>query len=469
MFEKKNFENKKVKGINNLHSIICFFPYALSRTGMASNRALGMATSLAKLNNNIYLISYKYNGLSYNIEKKLSNFRNAKIIEPLRVPTFFLNLVVSIFKKIKRTSKTGNISNSLALTSHRLLFLKKFYILLLMSGYYVPGAGYIPLFRVKNIIKNFINSIDNPYKVLITSYGPAVSHEIGIFLKQKYGDKLFWIADYRDLLEQNDYSIIKTSRKLRKVNNLTFKNADLIVTVSQGLKRVLINQASERGLQISKKTIVIYNGFGENEFNNYKSFNKKPPNNKLIIVYTGTLYSNKRDPSQLLKAVSFLNEENKKQLKIVYAGQNEDIFIGAADNYGVIKFVESFGFISKDRALELQRMASILLLIKGRDKEDGIITGKFFEYLKLRKPILVMGDRDIEFNNIANKIGGIKIFGYREIKNISFFINKCIANKSNLKQLFGKMNEDEIRKFEWYNLTKELIKEINLRIETKLY
>jgi len=338
-----------------------------------------------------------------------------------------------------------------------------------MSGYYEQGVGYIPLFIVKNVMKNIINSIDNKYKILITSYGPIISHEIGIFLKKIYGNKIFWIADYRDLMEQNDYSIIKTSRKLRKINTFTFENADLIVTISKGLKRVLISQAGERGLQISKKTIVIYNGFSlneaEKEFNNYKSFNKQSHNDKLVIVYTGTIYSNKRDPSPLLKAISFLNDENKEQLKIVYAGQNDDVFMSAADNYGVTKFVESFGLISKYRALELQKIASILLLIKGREREDGIITGKFFEYLRLKKPILVIGDKDIEFNNIANKIGGIEIFGYEEVNKISLFIKKCIAHRSKLEKLFGKIDEDKINRFEWVNLAEKLTKEINLRIK----
>jgi hypothetical protein len=468
MFKKKKIKRKKAKCANNLYSIICFFPYALSPTKSAPNRMLGMAESLVKLNHDMYLISYKYNKSSYNINNSFSSFKSVKTIKPLGAATFFLNLIINIFKRIKKARRLDISSNNLALSSRKLLFLKKFYILLLMNGYYTPGAGYIPLFKVKNIMKNLINSVDSKYKILITSHGPTISHEIGVFLKKKYKDNLFWVADYRDLIEQNYYSIIKTTGKLRKINNQTFKNADLIVTVSKGLKNALINQASTRGLQISNKTIVIYNGFSEVEFNSYKIFNEKIYNNKLIIVYTGTLYPNKRDPSTLLKAISFLNKERKKQLKVLYAGQNENFFMRRAKDCGIEESVESLGLIPRHQALELQKKASILLLIKGGGKEDGIITGKFFEYLKWKKPILVIGDKDVEFNNIANKIGGIKIFGYGEIENISFIINKCIINKNNLKQVFGNMNKDEIKKFEWDNLTEKLIKEINLRIKTKM-
>jgi len=470
MFKNKNIKKEKVKGIKSLHSIICFFPYALLRKRVSSNRMLGMSTSLSKLSNNdVYLISYKFDGVSFNIGNKLGNFRNVKIIKPLRIPTIFLNLIVSIFKRIKNTNCKGKISDSFALTSNKLLFFKKIYILLLISGYYSTGVGYIPFFRVKNVMKNVLNSISSQYKILITSYGPLISHEIGILFKKIYGDRIFWVADYRDLIEQNDYSIVKTSHKLRRINTFTFEKADLIVTISKGLKKALINQAISYGVHISEKTIVIYNGFSVNDSNikcnNYESFEKRLTNDKLIIVYTGTIYHGKQYPSPLLEAVSLLDKECKKHLEIIYAGYNGDIFINTAEKYGIEKLVRSFGLISKSQALKLQGMASILLLLKGTGIENGIITGKFFEYIRLKKPLLVIGDRDIEFNNIANKIGGIEIFGYEEVNKISLFIKKCIAHRSKLEKLFGKIDKDKINRFEWDNLAEKLTKEINLRIK----
>jgi hypothetical protein len=89
------------------------------------------------------------------------------------------------------------------------------------------------------------------------------------------------------------------------------------------------------------------------------------------------------------------------------------------------------------------------LLLKSNEPESGGMTGKFFEYLERDKPILVLGDSDLEFNEIARKIGGIYVLPYDEEKIKEFLID--FANKWPFEI---ERNTEEVDKFNWNNLAK---------------
>jgi glycosyltransferase involved in cell wall biosynthesis len=60
--------------------------------------------------------------------------------------------------------------------------------------------------------------------------------------------------------------------------------------------------------------------------------------------------------------------------------------------YDLEPYVKQYGLISRSEALEKQRKSQVLLLLDWNDPEEtGIYTGKIFEYLAAKRPILAVG------------------------------------------------------------------------------
>ena len=118
------------------------------------------------------------------------------------------------------------------------------------------------------------------------------------------------------------------------------------------------------------------------------------------IVYTGVLYKGKRDPAQLFEVIRDLCESghiNRADVKIDFFGYpsfgryecwlEEDITKNHLEDV-----VTLHSKVPRDAAIREQRKAQMLLLLTwDNSKEDGVYTGKLFEYLAARRPILSLG------------------------------------------------------------------------------
>jgi hypothetical protein len=66
-----------------------------------------------------------------------------------------------------------------------------------------------------------------------------------------------------------------------------------------------------------------------------------------------------------------------------------------AETHGIAHVVELLPWGSRDQSLRAQREAQVLLLLHwGGERERGVYTGKIFEYLAARRPILMIGGGD---------------------------------------------------------------------------
>ena len=80
----------------------------------------------------------------------------------------------------------------------------------------------------------------------------------------------------------------------------------------------------------------------------------------------------------------------------------------------------------------------------------GIVTGKIFEYLVSRKPILALGPEDGEANEIIKQTNSGKMFDYTATEEIADYIAQIYKNgydsssdieKYNRKKITGKLAE----------------------------
>jgi len=230
-----------------------------------------------------------------------------------------------------------------------------------------------------NILKN------DDFDAIISTSGPETTHLIAAGLKSRYS--IPWIADFRDLWTQNHYYSHSRIRKIldKSLERKTIAQADALVTVSEPLAEQL------HVLHNGKKTFSIPNGFDPHEI-------KKTSLTKIFtITYTGQLYQGRQDPTPLFAAIKKMIDEKivkPSKLRIQFFGPQNYWLDKEIKQYNLGSIVKQYGNVSRAIALTKQRESQVLLLLNWNDpQEKGVYTGKIFEYLAAKRPILALGGR----------------------------------------------------------------------------
>jgi glycosyltransferase involved in cell wall biosynthesis len=303
---------------------------------------------------------------------------NMKIIETEYkdiISNFKMKMGLNRFTRLQEQSGISNIINNKTLKGR---ILKSCYDIIAFPD---PERGWYE-YATKmgsQIIKS------EPIDIIISTSPPVTSHLIARKLKKIH--KKPWVADLRDLWTQNHYyskmGIIKNIERYLEVRTLT--SADALVTVSIPLAEKL------KLLHNNNEVVCITNGFDPAEVMNQSPKVK----NKFTITYTGALYNEKRSPSLLLEAIAELIKEgriNKEIVEVIfYTGRNNNL-IKDILKYDLDGIVRQFEFIPREEVLQKQRDSQLLLLLLWNNNEEvGVYTGKIFEYLAARRPIIAMG------------------------------------------------------------------------------
>lgn len=328
--------------------------------------------------------------------------------------------------------------------------LEKYFIIEILNSY----------FFFQNAKKLKINI--NQYDFIVSSFGPVGSLLLANYYKKK-NPKVKYILDLRDPIipEYINSGILKFFLKI--FEEKTFNLLDYAVVVSEGLKEYLIDNGFKKGIS------VITNGYDLEDisFVDEKFLKEIEKNNsdKITFCYTGTLYEGKRDISKLFLALKQLINEGKIQedkISIYYAGKDEDIFLNTAKIYNLDNISKSYGFLPRKKSLALQAGSDILVLATwNTNKEKGVLTGKLFEYMMFKKPILalVSGNKKAEIDQILKNLT-LSLVYYNEhddIKNLKDYILKVYNIKILQDQILTEYNE-AINEYNYRNIVKKYTK-----------
>ena len=268
------------------------------------------------------------------------------------------------------------------------------------------------------------------YKIdtVVTTSPPHSTQLIGLKLKQKLNIR--WIADLRDpwtdIYYYNQFNHTALARQIDKnYERKVVENADVLITVSEDVKRIF-SEKSE--LPIAAKTVVIPNGFDEDDFR----ITNIPTENKKIITYTGTI-SEAYDVDCLLEALCLLSEDSKSQLLLRFVGKVPYSVEAKFRSTGL--GIEMVGYVDHSKSIEYLFRSDLLLLVIPKVKNNrGILTGKFFEYLASQKPILAIGPADGDLAKIILETQCGKLFKYEDSKGMLQFIQeKLVLPKTTMK------------------------------------
>jgi glycosyltransferase involved in cell wall biosynthesis len=316
---------------------------------------------------------------------------------------------------------------------------------------FIRGNFFIPdpkIFWVNSSVK-FLHQYlkENKVEVVISTGPPHSMHLIAQKLKQKTNIK--WIADFRDPWSNLYYNeefrqLSFAKKKNEKLENSVFKNADCILTVSNSLKKEFDQKAT--------RVEVITNGFDDEVVTNTLIILDE----KFSISYIGLL-PKQSNPKLLFKVLSTLCAEDtdfKADLKLNFIGDISEDVKQEIINYNLLENTNFSGYVSHKEAIAYQRKAQVLLLlIPNVTKSEGILTGKLFEYLTAKRPILAMGPETGDLSEILkNTSSGVVVDFGNEAKLTSEIRNLYQQYKTGDLQV----NSKNIEQFHRKELTKSL-------------
>jgi glycosyltransferase involved in cell wall biosynthesis len=246
---------------------------------------------------------------------------------------------------------------------------------------------------------------------IISTGPPSSCHVIARKAKSMLGCP--WIADFRDLWVQN-LAATNAGIALRMQGGLekrTLRTADALVTVSEPWAERLRERYPD------KPSYAIANGFDPDDF-----ASPPPPLTRTFsITYTGQLYQGKRDPSPLFEVLQQLFQNgtvDRGDVRVRFYGPIEPWLLAIVQRYSLQDVVEMPGKVSREEALLRQRESQLLLQLGWSDpRETGQYTGKLFEYLGSRRPILAVGGaRGVMTELLAKTGAGLHALSRAELR-----------------------------------------------------
>jgi len=294
----------------------------------------------------------------------------------------------------------------------------------------------------------------NPVDAIITTGPPHSMHMIGLGLKKNFPN-LPWIADFRDPWTNIDFykdlNLTWCADKIHhRFEKKVVQTADCVVVVSQGMK-------DEFEQMNPKQLEVITNGYDELDVQETEI----ELDAKFTISHIGTL-NKARNPEILWEVLSEICVENivfKADLQIQLIGKVDFSVLEDIRQSGLQDQLLKIDYLSHTEAIAKQNSSQLLLLlINQTDNAKGILTGKFFEYLAAKRPILGVGPIDGDAAEVLHETGAgvmVDFCDYQTTKQV--VLDYYNLYKTNSLSVQSKSVERFSRKF----LTGELSKLIN--------
>jgi len=248
--------------------------------------------------------------------------------------------------------------------------------------------------------------------VIFSTYSPSTCHLIASRLHKQTG--IPWVAEFRDLWSLNpNVKKVQPFHFFEKVlEKRVLKGSNLLVAVSEPA-------AEQLKMLHSKKAVTICNGFDEEDY-----LDDVPLTSKFTITYTGSIYPRKREPTPFFKAVAELKQEGK-----ISTGNFEVRFFGGRTlaslapiikAYRLEKLVRIYGLVPFKESIKRQKESTVLLFLGWNDaREKGVYSGKVFEYLGARRPVLAIGLKGDVVDELLKETGvGVVVNEVNEIKAI---------------------------------------------------
>lgn len=221
--------------------------------------------------------------------------------------------------------------------------------------------------------------------IILASSLPLSSAWVAAVLSKQL--RVPWVSELRDLSGMDHEPTDAFSALRRPLDvwafNRVMSTASGLVTVSKPMQKWLENRFPKIPAEC------VYNGFDLDDFP--KDVDVPYNDGDLHITHTGSLYLGLRDPTPLFKALSLLGND-RNRVHVHFYGRYTQFAADVAREEGVESSVTIHSSVPYTESLRAQMSSDLLLLLMvNKPSKDGSYTGKLFEYLAAKRPILALG------------------------------------------------------------------------------
>ena len=316
----------------------------------------------------------------------------------------------------------------------------------------INALPYVNMFnKARQLIKE-----ERIEKVIVTG-NPFPCFHFGYELKKLYSS-INWIADYRD-----DWTTSELVNRNNGLDSILFKmeqkgekkwlsNAAFFTTVSDYYVKKIAKFTGLKGFEL-------INGFGD-ELKDFRT--TQLDKSRFEITYNGSLYSTQKIEAFLSVAKILVDKfKAKTHIHINFPGLGFDLAQVKRVEFALKGYEEHYTIterIQREEVIKIQQKSNILLMIAHQGLK-GIPSSKLYEYIGLKKPVLLYpNDNDIIEKTLKDCSLGIICENKTDIENkLSKFIKDFILNGKN--SFFG-----ERKKIEKYQ-RKEQVKKLAMLLD----
>jgi len=384
-----------------------------------------------------YLLSFGWKPIILTVKNGSYPSRDESLVEevPQETPVFRTKSFepFSLYNRLtggnKNESTVGliGIQNSKSLTKRLSLFIR--------ANLFLPDArkgwNRFALSEAKKILR------DQAPEVIVTTGPPHSTHLIGYTLKKQLGIR--WVADMRDPWTNMYFNkMLPKTRLTQKIDKKTedriIQSADGITTVSPGLREEFADRA--------KNIQVVYNGFDPEDL---------PEPEPQMTKYFTLSYIGNFKPNQnieaLWQAIARLKDEKEgfgDRFRIQLTGNIDPGIHQSLKKLGLTDITDQKAFLPHKEATRVMNESNMLLFIVPKaESNKGIITGKLFEYLAVRSPILSIGPTDGDAATIIRNADRDEMLDYTDQEKMEHLISYYYDQWMNDDTLSFKHTETE--------------------------
>lgn len=295
----------------------------------------------------------------------------------------------------------------------------------------------------------------NDVDVVLATGAPFASFELAKRLAGRLGCP--YVLDYRDPWTQNPHRAAKAKPWVARKEAKLLAGSAAVTIVSPSWAEVMNHR-----FHLGKKLHVVSNGYDPEELEDVIPHQF----GHFAIVYAGGFYPPKRVISPVMAALKRLKgSTNGQDWYFHYYGKQGDHVLREAERFGVTEKVICHGLVPHSEALSATRGANLVVVITSvEDKagvtDQGIMTGKIFETLGLRRPILVIAPRGSDLEALAAKTKATRLCTGSEVSAMAEFIAELISGRTQKTE-----NEET---YAWPNIIRQLDLVLQQAVGTKL-
>ena len=278
------------------------------------------------------------------------------------------------------------------------------------ANFFVPDAKMFWINPSTRFLKEYVK--DHHIDLIVSSGPPHSLHLIA--QKTKQATSIKWLADFRDPWTNIDFykdlpMTKRVDRNQKRLERSVLQEADQVVVVGEEMKKEFLAIHPDSHIE------VITNGYDSEIIQqNYLDQN-------FSISHIGSINADRSHESFYQALYELLQEENDlgKYLKLEFIGKVDVKAREFITKYQLEEHMIFTPYLPYNEISHLQAKAYLLYLpINNSPNAKGILTGKFFEYLAAKRPIIAQGPINGDVSKILGETNAGSIFDFEDKEGI---------------------------------------------------